>query len=132
HFKDRVQTIRGRLVWTYYPEVARVLVELHYIAKVSAKYASCFSHYLAGAIEFEGVLSKIGKHQLPEQQPAVCVRVGAHSSSAVWRKLCDLLDQLAVLVEQFFGLVAAHPLFEHPEMVGAPRQFPERNLVRAK
>src|SRR5262249_40192325 len=52
--------------------------------------------------------------------------------STFWRKLRELLDQLAVLVEQFFGLVAAHPLFEHPEMVGALRQFPERDLVRAK
>ncbi len=40
-------------------------------------------------------------------------------------------NELAVLVEEFLGLVALHPLLQQLQMLGLRRQFGKRHLVRA-
>src|SRR5215475_12134536 len=41
------------------------------------------------------------------------MRIGAHAASALRRKLRELGDELAVIVEQLLGLVALHPFLEY-------------------
>ena len=50
---------------------------------------------------------------------------------ALGREFGQLREQPAVVVEQFLGLVALHPFFQHLQMLGFVRQLGQRHLVRA-
>src|SRR6202035_775593 len=55
----------------------------------------------------------------------------AHPSIPLRRKRSKLWDQRATVVEQLLGLVALHPFFEEPKMIGLGSQLGQRHLMRA-
>src|ERR1700722_5417793 len=58
------------------------------------------------------------------------MRIGTHATMTGRRDRCELLAELAMLIEQFARPVALHPFFELSHMVGF-REIRKRNLMRA-
>ncbi len=77
------------------------------------------------------VLAEIGQAEIAQQQAAVGVRIRAHAAIAFGRQFGQFGNQPAGVIEQLFGLVASHPLFENREMLGLGAHLAERHLVGA-
>ena len=58
------------------------------------------------------IVAEIGQAQGFLQQAAIGVRIGAHAPCARGRKRLEFGNQPPAFVEQLFGLLAAHPVFE--------------------
>ena len=66
----------------------------------------------------DGVVAEIGQLQIPQQQPTVRVRIGAHAPVALRAQLGQLGNEPRHVVEELIGPIAPHPLLEHG--AGAP------------
>jgi hypothetical protein len=71
-----------------------------------------------------GVVAEVGQAQVAQQQAAVGVRVGAHAALAFGRQRGQFRDEPPVLVEQFLGPVALHPVFEQLQFSGLVASLP--------
>jgi hypothetical protein len=70
-------------------------------------------HFITSrSYHFDGEIAEHRKAQRLHQQAAVGVRIHAHAAIALRRQIGDMRQQTAVRVEEFFGFVAAHPVFE--------------------
>ena len=58
--------------------------------------------------------------------------IASHAPIPHRREGRQLIDELAVLVEEFLWLVASHPGFKNLEMLGVFTDCRKRNLVRAE
>src|SRR5713226_10024662 len=58
------------------------------------------------------IIMNVRQLELALQQPAIGVRIGAHSPRTDGCKGLQFRDEAAGLVEQRVGLIAAHPLLE--------------------
>ena len=92
----------------------RKLVMLRRItsARKVARVAVEESSTCAGFFDRYGVVAEVRQLQRLAQQAAVGVRVGGDAARACGRHRCELRDERAVVVEELFRLVAAHPAFD--------------------
>ncbi len=123
--------IRVALVRTEEPEVARRHVELHHVAEELAHDAGRFRRGGAGRLHLDRIVAEIRHAQVPEDQAAVRVRVGAHAARAARRQVGQLGSEPAVVIEKLPGLVALHPLLEEAHVGRVLVHLPHRHLVRA-
>ena len=126
---DGLEPVRGGLVRSEDAEARHVV--LHHIAQVLAEGLGVLVHRRAAGRDVDGVLANVRKPEVLAQQPAVGVRVGAHAPVALRRQGLELGDEPAVRVEQFLGLVAAHPVFEQLQVRRVVAHVGKRHLVRA-
>ena len=66
-----------------------------------------------------------------QEEAAVGVRVGAHPTSAFWRKRGEFALELALVVEQLLGPIALHPGLKDADVLGMAAHRAHRHLVRA-
>lgn len=59
-----------------------------------------------------GVIAVVWHVQIPEQKPAIAVRIRAHATLAFGRKRREFGHEFAFLVKEFFGAITLHPFFE--------------------
>jgi len=64
---------------------------------------------------------EIGHHKIVQQDAAIGMRVGSHAAVALGRQFFQFCNQSAILVEEFFGLVTLHPVFQKLYMIGMLR-----------
>ena len=64
------------------------------------------------------VVPEVGGAQVPQEQAAVGVGVGAHAAVPLGGQGLELGDQSAVLIEQLLGAVAAQPLLQLLDAAG--------------
>src|SRR5215212_2694770 len=64
---------------------------------------------LAGLVQGEPVVAKVGQAERFLDESAVGVGVGAHAAGARWGEFLQLGNQLAIRIEQLLGLLGAHP-----------------------
>src|SRR5439155_24782874 len=73
-------------------------------------------------------------YQRLQQEPAVSVRIRPHSTITAGRKIRKFGDEFSIVIEQFLGLLAPHPVFQdfqvfrllqvgYRYLVGAPSTF---------
>ena len=68
--------------------------------------------------------------QIAQQKPAIGMGIGAHPPVALRRQFGQFRHEPAILIEQFFRLVALHPAFKLLDMIGMLGIHQERHLVR--
>ena len=129
HAEDVAEPVRGGLVGPEEPE--RLRVPLDHVTQVAAQDAGRLGRLGARPGHVDRVVAEVGQHEVPEQLPAVGVRVGAHPQAAGRRELPELGHDATLLVEELLGPVAPKPLLELPQVVGVVPDARERDLVRA-
>ena len=117
------EAVGGGFVGAEDAEVFLVHVGLHDGMEQLAENAGRFDILLSAAFDLDGEVAEVGDLERFEQQAAVGVGIHAHAQTALGRNLGEVGAEVALVVEQFFGLVAAHPLFKHAEMVGLLEDF---------
>ena len=85
----------------------------------------------AGCRDLDGIVAEVRQTQVPEQEAAVGVRIGAHAARTLRRKISELGHQPAGFVEQLLRLVALHPFLQNFHMLGLFVHFTHRHLVAA-
>ena len=108
-----------------------VQVELHHVAEEPAHDPGRFRRDGAGRLHLHGIVAEIRQAQVPEEQAAVGVRIGAHAAGAAGGQVGQLGLEPAVIVEQLLGLVALHPLLEEAHVGRVLVHLSHRHLVRA-
>ena len=81
--------------------------------------------------DVDGEAAEVGHDERLHQQTAVGVGVHAHAAAAFGREIGEVGAEAAFLVEELFGLVAAHPVFEELEVVGLLENLAEGDLMGA-
>ena len=77
------------------------------------------------------MVTEVWKLEVMQEQAAIGVRIGAHSSRALWSKRGEFALELALLVEQLLGPIALHPCLEDADMLGMAAHCAHRHLMRA-
>ncbi len=116
HFKESVKTVRGSFVRPHHPKVPAVGVALHHVAQEASHRACRLRLNRSRFGNVNCVIAEIRHLQISEQKPAVSMRIGSHAALALRGQLSQFRHQFSVLIEEFFGLVAPQPLFQHPQM----------------
>ncbi len=130
--EDGAPAVRQELVGADDAEVARLGVEPEHVADQLALHARGLGVAGARQRHVDRIVAEVGQHEVAQQQAAVGVRVGAHAARALGRERSDLGCKVAVLVEQLFRAVAAHPAFEDAQVFGLGRELGHRHLVGVK
>ncbi len=116
-FEDCIPAVGVRLVGGEDAEVPRFGVELHDVAEVVAHDARGLGIHKARRGDAEGVVTELREHQVFQEKATVGVGVSAHTRCAFWRSFRKFRVKFSALVEEFFRLVAAEPVFEHLQFV---------------
>ena len=123
--------IRVVLVRAEEPEVSGLHVELHRVPEEPAHDPGRLGHEGARCLHRHGVVAEIRQAQVPEEQPAVGVRAGAHAAGAAGGQVGQLGPEAAAVVEELPRLVALHPLLEKGHVGRVLVHLSHRYLVRA-
>src|SRR5262245_59502106 len=94
HLQNILPAIGVVLVRTEEPEVLRIHVHLHHVAKELSHHSSGFGANRTGARYVDGVGVKVGKSKIPEHRASVRVRIRAHSPITLGRESSDLWLEL--------------------------------------
>ena len=110
--------VGGGLVRAEDPEVPGLPVEGDEVPHIVPQHAGVLGLHRAGLGHLHLVLPEVGGAQVPEQQPAVGVGVGAHAPLSLGGQLSQGGDQGPVFIEQLLRMVAAQPAFQLLEAAG--------------
>src|SRR5262249_10269338 len=113
------------------PEVPYFRVKLHDVSEESAHDPGGFDRNGAWGGHVDGVITEIREPQFAKKQAAIGVRIGAHAAGAAGGKLGNLGAGAAIIVEEFFGPIALHPLLEDAYIGSVLVHLPPRDLMRA-
>src|SRR6516164_2210029 len=126
------QSIRVGLVRTEESEVGRLGIPLVNVAKELAELPGGFVTLCSWFLHLKGILTEGRQVQRHLNPATIGVRVVAHTALAFRSELGILGAETAVLVEEFFGFVTAHPLFQELQMRGIIAYTGKRHLVSAE
>ena len=130
HLQHVLPTVRVVFVGAEQAQVPAVQVLLHDVPEKPAHLAGRFGVGCPWAGHFDGIVAEVRHLQVSEQQAAVGVRVVAHPSVALRSQFGQFGLEPPLRVEQLFGPVALHPLFEDANVLGLVH-VAHRHLVRA-
>ena len=63
-----------------------------------------------------GKIVEVGHREILQQNAAIGMGIGAHTSIALGSEFCQFRNQLARAIEEFLGSIAFQPFFELLEM----------------
>ena len=127
--EDRLQPVRRRLVGTVDAEGAGV--RPHRVAQELAQRSRILVQYPARLPDLHRVAAEVGELEVATQQPAVCMRIGAHPALTRWRQGPEFGHESALRVEQRLWLVAPQPVLEELQPGRIAADVGEGHLVRA-
>ncbi len=130
--EDGAQPVRVRLVRAHEAEAGALPVAREHVAQELAEAAGRLVELGTRLRDGNRVPGEVGQVERLEHAPTVGVRVRAHAALAAGRELRERRHQPALIVEQLFGPVAAHPLLELVQVVGVVAHVRERHLVRTE
>ena len=130
HLKHVLPAVRVVLVGAEQAQVLAVQVLLHDVPEKPAHLAGRFGVDCPRAGHFDGIVAEVRHLQVSEQQAAVGVRVVAHPPVALRSQFGEFGLEPPLGVEQLFGPVALHPLFEDANVLGLVH-VAHRHLVAA-
>ncbi len=117
------------LIRAHYPEVVGVVAD--HIAQVGAEDPGGLTGARSGLLDVHRVVAEVGKDEGAPQQAPVGVRIRAHPPVALRLEEQQFRMGAAHLVEQFLGLVVAHPGLEGGAVVRVRAHIAERHLMRS-
>ena len=123
------EAVRGGLVGA--EDAEGIHIAAHDFGKKMAKDVGGRGVQGAGRFYVEGEVAKIRKVELFAQQTAVGVRIGGNAARAGRGKFLQFGDEGALGVEEFFGFVAAHPVFHDFQALRIGHGIENGNLVSA-
>ena len=126
--EDGLQAVRRGLVRPEDPEV--VGVEPDDVGEPLAEHLGRLAHRAARRGHLDRVVAEVGQAQVPQQQPAVGLRVVAHPQRPGRRERRDVGVHAAGVVEELRRAVALEPLAQHLEVLGGVARAGQGNLVR--
>src|SRR6516225_2529485 len=126
------QSIRVRLVRTEESEVGRLGIPLENVAKELAELPGGFVTLCSWFLYLKRIISERRQVQRHLNPATIGMRVVAHAALAFRSELGILGAETAVLVEELFWLVGAHPLFQELQMRGIIAYTGKRHLVSAE
>ena len=132
HLEDRVQAIGKRFVGAKDSEIALLPVELGHVAQEHAQFMGVGRLHGAWGRHVHRVVPKVRHDEVAQQQAPVGVGIRTHAAFAFGREFRQFRFQFALLVEELFRSVAAHPLFKLFKMFGMRPRIGERHLMRAE
>src|SRR5262249_12948968 len=112
------QSIRVRLVRTEESEVGRLGIPLENVAKELAELPSGFVTLCSWFLYLKRIISEGRQVQRHLNTATIGMRVVAHPALAFRSELGILGPEAAVLVEELFRFVTAHPLFQKLQVRG--------------
>ena len=110
--------VGGGLVRSKDPEIPGLPVEGDEIPHIAPQHAGVLSLYRAGLGHLHPVLPEVWGAQIPEQQPAVGMRIGSHAPLPLGGQLPQGGDQGPVFVKQLLRPVAAQPALQLLDAAG--------------
>jgi hypothetical protein len=110
----------------------RALIELGDVAQESPQHLGVLAFDGAGRGHLDRMVVEVGHSQIVQQRAAIGMRIGAHSPVAGRRKCRQLRHQTAVVIEQFLGFVAAHPVVKERHVGRVCGVHEQGHLVGAK
>ena len=130
--EDGFQPVGCGLVRAEDPEIAFAEIELHHVAQeIGPRPASLPRERVPGAAIFDAhSRGNAASQAAAEESPPLACGLAAHAALSGGRELREFVAELAVCVEEFLGLVAPHPVFELPQMLGV-LEVRDRHLMRA-
>src|SRR5262245_45039547 len=123
------QSIRVRLVRAEKAEVCRLGIPLENVAKELAELPGGFVTLSPWFLHLKRIVSEGRQGQRHLKSAAIGMRVVAHAALAFRSQLGILSAEAAVLVEEFFWFVTAHPLFEELQVRRIIAHTGKRHLV---
>ena len=115
--EDGAEPVRVDLVRAEEPEVSLPGVPGEGVAQHLAQLAGRLVELSGGLLDFQRVAAEVGQVEVFEDPAAVDVWARAHATVASRGERGQLGDQATLLVEELFGVVGAHPLLQHRELL---------------
>src|SRR6266436_1566790 len=126
------QSIRVRLVRAEESEVGRLGIPLENVAKELAELPSGLVTLCSWCLHLERIIGEGRQVQRHLNPATIGMRVVAHAALAFRSELGILGAEAAVLVEELFWFVTAHPLFQELQMRRIIAHIGKRHLVSTK
>ena len=130
-FERILPAVRVVLVRAEKPEVSRLHVQRHDVTQVTPHDASQLRGDGTGGCHRDSVVGIGREPQIPEEQAAVRVRIGAHAAVAFGGGRGEFRPEPSFLCEEFVGPVALHPGFENWNVLGDLVHRAHRHLMGA-
>src|SRR6185369_7376583 len=113
-FVNRIELVRRVLIRPEDPE--RAHVEFHYVAQKLSQYLRVFCFDATRILKLDCISSEVRQAQVLFEYTAVGVWIRAHATVAGWSQITQFFYEVAFRIEESFGLVTMHPLFEQFQM----------------
>src|SRR5215211_1771594 len=130
--EDGAEAVGVDLIRAEEPEVSLPGVPGEGVAQKLAQLAGRLVAPRGGLLDFQRVVAEVGQVEVFEDPAAVGVWARAHAMVASRDVGGKLGDQATLLVEQLFGMVGAHPLLQHRELLRVGPDVRQRHLVGAE
>ena len=127
--EEGIETVGCRLVGPEDPEVGRTCVGVHDIPEELAENAGGLADGDARGVDRHAIFPEVRQSQIPQQETAVGVGVGAHAAVAHGRQGRQLGPEGAGCGEQLLGPVAAQPVLQLAQMVRIGLDLGEGHLM---
>src|SRR5215217_2709986 len=115
--EDGTEPVGVDLVRAEEPEISLPGVAGEGVAQKLAKLAGRHVALLGGLLDFQRVAAEVGQVEVFEAPAAVGMRTRAYAKVASRSEGGKLGDQATLLIKQLFGMIGAHPLLEHRELL---------------
>ena len=116
HLKHGVQPVGVGFVRPEDPEVAGIPVQAEDIPDKLAQLDHVLSFPLAVALGVEGVIPEVRQPQVPQQQSAVGMGIGADTAVPLRGQGPDFRQDPAVLIKELLRMVGPQPLIQNLQM----------------
>ena len=125
--EHRSEPVRHRFVGS--DQTERGGIRLDDVSEQFSEHPGRFHPGRARSLDGYRVVGEVRHGEVLEQEPAVGVWVGAHAARARRRERSQLGAEAPGLVEELLGPVAAHPGFEHGQVLGIRADLAHGHLV---
>ena len=115
--EDVPQPVRVRLIGAEEAEPLGLILPLKEITHHLPELPGGLVVLGGGLEDWNRVLPKVREVELYGELAAVRMRIGAHPLLSVGRQRGELRHEVSILVEEVLWLVAAHPCFEHLQVL---------------
>ena len=128
-FKDGPEKIREGLVGSENTKIALVLIQPGHVPQELTQDHGILSFNGTRRRDGHGMGVEIGHAQVLQEESAVGVRIRPHATITLRSQFGQFREKTSSGIEQLFCVVAFHPAFELPDMIGVFGIDEDRHLM---
>src|SRR5664280_628143 len=125
--EDGVKTIGIRFIGTEHAKVRRIHFED--VPEEISQFTRCLGKNLTRSGDIQCIICEVRQSERDQLPPTIHMGIASHAPIPNRRESRQLIDELAIFVEEFLWLIALHPGFKNLEMLGVFTHRSERDLV---